>query len=103
MEGTVVLGAYLSVKMVLLLIDAYKNGLGVFLGKGIVDDLLGDTVNDGLDHILGEEPTSGLPTVVRFKGNSHSLLSVIAAGGVLLDHVVGGALGSDRVAGCHTV
>ena len=54
MEGTVVLGAYLSVKMVLLLIDAYKNGLGVFLGKGIVDDLLGDTVNDGLDHILGE-------------------------------------------------
>merc|ERR1719327_1851019 len=37
------------------LVDTHDNGLGVVLGRGGVDDLLGTSVEDGLGLFLGEE------------------------------------------------
>ena len=103
MEGIVLLRAFLDVKIILLLIENHDNVLGFVLGGGRLDDLLGAIVNDGLGHLLDEETTSGLKNVVHSKGTPPGILGVTTAGGVMVGHVVGGALGSDHVAGCRTL
>ena len=103
MSGKIVLRAFLDVKLVLLLIDTYDNGLGVVIGKDIVNDLLGAFVNGGLGSLLGEDPTSGITDIVLSKGTPPGLLGVAATGGVLLGYAVGGVMGSYWVAGCSTL
>ena len=103
MSRIVVFRASLDVKLVLILDDEYENGLGVVLDGVRVDDPIDATVNDVLVRILGEKPTSGLTKVVLSKSTPPSLLGVIKAVGVLVGHVVGVTLGSDRVPGCCTM
>mmetsp|Transcript_12458 Transcript_12458/g.36725 ORF Transcript_12458/g.36725 Transcript_12458/m.36725 type:complete len:389 (-) Transcript_12458:198-1364(-) len=66
--------------VVLSLVDAHDNGLGVILGGGRVDHLLGASINDGLGTLLGEEHASGLAHVVSSEGAPPDLLGVTAAG-----------------------
>ena len=82
--------------------DTHENGLVFALGRGILYDLIGTTVNYLLGCLFVEEPTSGITTVVRSKGTP-GLLEVISVGGVVVIHVVGGALGCDQVAGFCTI
>ena len=65
--------------VVVLLVDTHDNGLGVILGRGGVDDLLGTSVKDGLGLFLGEEDSGGLANVVGTEGSPADLLRVTAA------------------------
>ena len=66
--------------IVLLGVDTHDNGLGVILGGGGVDNLLGASIDDGLGRLLGEEDTGGLADVVSVEGTPADLLGVAAAG-----------------------
>ena len=66
--------------VVLFLVDTHDNGLGVILGRGRVDDLLGSSIKDGLGSLLGEEDSSGLANIVGTEGSPADLLRVTAAG-----------------------
>ena len=66
--------------VVFLLVDTHDNGLGVILGRGGVDDLLGTTIDDGLGGVLGKEDSSGLTDVVSTKGTPANFLRVTASG-----------------------
>mmetsp|Transcript_46656 Transcript_46656/g.99004 ORF Transcript_46656/g.99004 Transcript_46656/m.99004 type:complete len:217 (+) Transcript_46656:672-1322(+) len=68
--------------VVLVGVDAHDDGLGVILGGGRVDDLLGTSVNDGLSLFLGEEDAGGLADIVGSEGTPADLLGVAAAGGL---------------------
>mmetsp|Transcript_27631 Transcript_27631/g.56627 ORF Transcript_27631/g.56627 Transcript_27631/m.56627 type:complete len:414 (+) Transcript_27631:378-1619(+) len=68
--------------IVFSLVDTHDNGLGVILGGGRVDDLLGTAINDGLGLLLGQEHTGGLAHVVSTKGTPPDLLGVTAARGL---------------------
>ena len=68
--------------VVFLSVDTHDNGLGVILGRGGVDDLLGTTVDDRLGGLLGEEDTGGLADVVGSEGAPSDLLGVTASGGL---------------------
>jgi hypothetical protein len=68
--------------VILLGVDAHDDGLGVILGGGRVDDLLGASVDDGLGLLLGEEDSGGLADVVGAEGTPADLLGVAAAGGL---------------------
>ena len=68
--------------VVLTLVDAHDDGLGVVLGGGRVDDLLGASVEDGLGSRLGEEDSGRLADVVGAEGTPADLLGVAAAGGL---------------------
>lgn len=68
--------------VVFLLVDTHDDGLGVILGRGGVDDLLGTSINDGLGLLLGEENTSGLADVVSTEGTPADFLGVTASGGL---------------------
>mmetsp|Transcript_4092 Transcript_4092/g.2470 ORF Transcript_4092/g.2470 Transcript_4092/m.2470 type:complete len:373 (-) Transcript_4092:86-1204(-) len=67
--------------VVLVLVDTHNDGLGVILGRGGVDYLLGTSVNDGLGLLLGEENSGGLANVVSSEGSPAYLLRVTATGG----------------------
>merc|ERR1719310_315468 len=66
--------------VVVLLVDTHDNGLGVILGRGGVDDLLGTSIKDGLGLFLGEEDSGGLANVVGTEGSPADLLRVTASG-----------------------
>lgn len=68
--------------IIVSLVDAHDDGLGVILGGGRVDDLLGSSVEDGLGLLLGEEDSGGLADVVGSEGAPADLLGVAAAGGL---------------------
>merc|ERR1712127_908885 len=53
--------------------------VGVILGGGRVDHLLGAAIEDGLGRLLGEEDAGGLAHVVGPKGTPPDLLGVAAA------------------------
>lgn len=63
------------------LVDTHNNGLGVILGRGRVDDLLGSSINDGLGLLLGEEDTGGFADVVSAKSTPADFLRVTASAG----------------------
>mmetsp|Transcript_11498 Transcript_11498/g.23557 ORF Transcript_11498/g.23557 Transcript_11498/m.23557 type:complete len:384 (+) Transcript_11498:78-1229(+) len=67
--------------VVLVLVDAHDDGLGIVLGGGGVDDLLGATVKDALGLFLGEEDSGGLADVVSTELSPSSLGRVPAPGG----------------------
>mmetsp|Transcript_24858 Transcript_24858/g.34734 ORF Transcript_24858/g.34734 Transcript_24858/m.34734 type:complete len:222 (+) Transcript_24858:561-1226(+) len=64
--------------IVSFLVDTHDNGLGIILGGGGVDDLLGTSINDGLGGLLGEEDTGRLANVVSSEGTPADLLRVTA-------------------------
>mmetsp|Transcript_4289 Transcript_4289/g.4790 ORF Transcript_4289/g.4790 Transcript_4289/m.4790 type:complete len:304 (+) Transcript_4289:309-1220(+) len=64
--------------IVRFLVDTHDNGLGIILGGGRVDDLLGTSIDDGLGGLLGEEDTGGLANVVSSEGTPADLLRVTA-------------------------
>mmetsp|Transcript_21693 Transcript_21693/g.31038 ORF Transcript_21693/g.31038 Transcript_21693/m.31038 type:complete len:201 (+) Transcript_21693:664-1266(+) len=66
--------------IVFLGVNTHNNSLGVILGGGRVDNLLGTSVNDGLGLLLGEEDSGGLADVVSSEGAPANLLRVTAAG-----------------------
>jgi hypothetical protein len=66
--------------VVLVVVDTHDNGLGVILGRGGVDNLLGSSIDDGLGLLLGEEDTGGLANVVGSEGTPADLRGVTAAG-----------------------
>ncbi len=66
--------------VVLLLVNSHYNSLGVILGRGRVDNLLGSSIKDGLGLLLGEENSGGLTYVVGSEGTPANLLGVTAAG-----------------------
>mmetsp|Transcript_4839 Transcript_4839/g.10664 ORF Transcript_4839/g.10664 Transcript_4839/m.10664 type:complete len:218 (-) Transcript_4839:25-678(-) len=66
--------------IVLFLVDTHDNSLGVILGRGRVDNLLGTSINDGLGLLLGEEDSGGLAYVVGSEGTPADLLRVTASG-----------------------
>merc|ERR1712087_661622 len=66
--------------VVLFLVDTHDNGLGVILGRGGVDDLLGSSIKDGLGGFLGEEDTGGLADVVGSEGSPADFLRITASG-----------------------
>mmetsp|Transcript_10627 Transcript_10627/g.17906 ORF Transcript_10627/g.17906 Transcript_10627/m.17906 type:complete len:211 (-) Transcript_10627:4-636(-) len=68
--------------IVFLLVHTHDNGLGVVLGRGRVDDLLGTSINDRLGLLLGEEDPGGLAHVVGSKGTPADFLGVTATGGL---------------------
>mmetsp|Transcript_17365 Transcript_17365/g.31439 ORF Transcript_17365/g.31439 Transcript_17365/m.31439 type:complete len:222 (-) Transcript_17365:71-736(-) len=68
--------------IVLTLVDTHDNGLGVILGRGRVDDLLGTSIDDGLGGLLGEEDAGGFADVVGSEGTPANFLGVAAAGGL---------------------
>lgn len=68
--------------IVVTLVDTHDNGLGVILGRGGVDNLLGSSIDDGLGSLLGEEDTGGLADVVGSEGSPTDFLGVAASGGL---------------------
>ena len=66
--------------IILVLVNTHDNGLGVILGRGRVDNLLGTSINDRLGLLLGEEDSGGLADVVSSEGTPANLLRVTAAG-----------------------
>merc|ERR1719253_1396180 len=68
--------------IILVRVDTHDNCLGIILGGGRVDHLLGTSINDGLGTLLREEDTGGLAHVVGSKGTPPNLLGVTAAGGL---------------------
>ncbi len=67
--------------VILALVDTHDNGLGVVLGRGRVDDLLGAAIEDGLGLLLGEEDAGGLADVVGPERSPSSLSGIAAPGG----------------------
>lgn len=68
--------------IVVALVDTHDNGLGVILGRGRVDNLLGSSINDRLGLFLGKEDTGGLANVVSTEGAPANFLGVAASGGL---------------------
>ena len=58
------------------------DNLGIVLGGGRGDNLLGATVDDGLGGLLGEEDAGGLADVVGTKGAPPNIVGVMAEGAV---------------------
>lgn len=56
--------------------------MGVILGGGRVDNLLGTSVDDGLSLLLGEEDSGGFADVVGSEGTPANLLGVTATRGL---------------------
>ena len=63
-------------------VDTHDNSLGVILGRGRVDDLLGTSIKDGLGRFLGEEDSGGLANVVSTEGTPTDFLRITASGGL---------------------
>jgi hypothetical protein len=61
------------------LVDTHDNCLGVILGGGRVDDLLGSSIDDRLGLLLGEEDTSRLANIVGSEGTPTNFLGVAAS------------------------
>ena len=68
--------------IVFVLVDPHDNSLGVILGGGRVDDLLGSSINDGLGLLLGEENSGGFADVFCSLFSPADFLGVTAAGGL---------------------
>ena len=81
--------------VVLVGVEVHDDDLGVVLGRGQVDDLLGVAADDGLGGLLGEKDAGGLTDEVSAKGAPPNLIGVAAAGGLdLLVVEDNGALGN---------
>lgn len=68
-------------RVVRLGVDAHHDGVGVVLGRGGEDDLLGAGLQVGLDLLLGEEGAGGLADVLGAGGREGDLLRVAGVGG----------------------
>ena len=78
--------------VILVGVDTHDNDLGVVLGGGRGDNLLGAAVDDGLDGLLGKEDAGRIADAVSAEGASPGLVGVTSADGVLLV-LVGHAVG----------
>mmetsp|Transcript_28039 Transcript_28039/g.26889 ORF Transcript_28039/g.26889 Transcript_28039/m.26889 type:complete len:297 (-) Transcript_28039:60-950(-) len=66
--------------IVLVLVDTHNNSLGVILGRGGVDDLLGTSINDSLGSVLGKEDSGRLANVVSSESTPANLLRITTTG-----------------------
>ena len=73
-----------------VVLRAYYMSICTSLGRVRVYNLLGATLYYGLGHLLGEETTSELTSIVHYKSTPLYLLEATAVGSVQEGHVVEG-------------